>query len=184
MKKITLTFLSLGIAAQVLTSCSSDKKDGIHVDSSSTTVITETTKPGTAKTENGPAGYKVTATPDSAILGKENEALVKINDINVVELVDAEGKSTGSELSMKLTLTNKSTLEKKKFFTVQYSEARLELDNKSLIPAETNTGASNPDPESSTQDEWKFKLPANTKPVKLNFFLEGTRVSVNLAAQR
>lgn len=61
--------------------------------------------------------------------------------------------------------------------------ARLELDNKTLIPAGNSNGDSSPEPEASSTAVWKFTLPPNTKPVKLNFFLDGTRVSVNLAAQ-
>jgi hypothetical protein len=110
--------------------------------------------------------------------------LVKVTGINLVELSDAEGKSTGAELTLNLSLTNKSTLERKIFFSVPYSDARLELDNKTLIPADNSNDDSSPQPESSSTAVWKFTLPPNTKPVKLNFFLDGTRVSVNLAAQK
>lgn len=184
MNRISSTVLGLCFGAQVLVSCSSDKKAENQTDSSTTTVTAESPAPATEKSENAPAAYKVIATPDSAILGKEREALVKVTGINVVELSDAEGKSTGAELTLDLTLTNKSTLEKQKFFSVPSSDARLELDNKTLIPADNSNGDSSPQPESSSTAVWRFTLPPNTKPVKLNFFLDGTRVSVNLAAQQ
>jgi hypothetical protein len=182
MNRISSTVFGLCLGAQVFVSCSSDKKSENQTDSG-TTVTTENPAAPTEKTENAPAGYKVIATPDSAVLGKEKEALVKVTGINVVELSDADGKSTGSELTLDLTLTNKSTLENKKFFSVSSSDARLELDNKTLIPAGNSNGDSSPEPEASSTAVWKFTLPPNTKPVKLNFFLDGTRVSVNLAAQ-
>jgi uncharacterized protein YcfL len=184
MKKITLTLLGLCVVAQVLTSCSSNKKEEDQTDSTTTTaVVTETTAPATEQPANAPLSYKVTAMPDSAILGKDREALVKVSDINVVELVNADGKPTGSELTIKLSITNKSTLDVKKFFTVEAANARLELDNKVSIPSSGSDGNSSPEPESTSEAIWKFTLPPSTKPAKLNFFMSGTRVSVNLASK-
>jgi len=187
MKRITLTFLGLCVIAQTLSSCSSKEKTNGQSDTaavSTEAATTESTAPVTVAPANAPASYKVTAMPDSAILGKENEALVKVTDMNVVDLFNAEGKSTGAELTVKLTITNKSTLDHKKFFTVEASNARLELDNKISIPSSNSDGNSSPEPESTSETTWTFTLPPNTKPAKLNLFLNGTRVSVGLTAQR
>jgi len=182
MKKITLTLLTLCVGVQVLISCSSNKSDETNADSSSVASSSTSTAPAEnpVKAENGPAGYEVTSMPDSAVLGKNREALVKIKGANVVELMDADGNSIGSELTVKLSLTNKSTLDDKIFFSVSASDARLELDNKVSVPSSGSDGTSNPDPESTSEVTWKFTLPANTKPAKLNFFMDGTRVGVNL----
>jgi hypothetical protein len=185
MKKINLTLLTLCIGVQVLTSCSSDKQEENNADTA--TVAASSTSPSTAekveKTENGPASYEVTAMPDSAILGKDREALVKIMDVNVLELTDADGNSTGSELTVKLSVTNKSKLDAKKYFTLDPSEARLELDNKISVPYSDSSGNTSPQAESTSESTWTFTLPANTKPAKLNFFMSGTRVGVNLSPQ-
>jgi hypothetical protein len=182
MKQITLTLMGLCVVAQTLSSCSSKDKNAANTDSVTVTKTENVdTQPTTEQAaSNAPAGYKVTAMPDSAILGKDKEALVKVVDINVVNLVDAEGKSTGAELTASLNITNKSTLDNKIFFAVEANNSRLELDNKISIPSSGSDGDSSPEPESTSQATWKFTLPPNTKPAKLNFFLGGTRVSVNL----
>lgn len=171
-------FFSLSVAS--LSSCNSNK-EGKQTDSAS---VAKEDNTDSKKTENEPASYKMTAMPDSAILGREKEALVKVKDMQVVELMDADGKSTGSELTVQLSVSNKSTLDKKKFFSISSSDARLELDNNTSIPTSSSEGSTNPEAESTSDATWKFKLPADAKPVKLNFFLDGTRVGVNLTTQK
>src|SRR4051812_33690645 len=56
---------------------------------------------------NEPKSYAVTFSPDTAYLGKNKEAFVKLQNGKAVELMDADGKSTGIELSYELELTNK-----------------------------------------------------------------------------
>lgn len=175
-KKISnFAFLSIGILA--LSSCSSSKKDK---PADSTITKTETTVTIPTKTENAPEGVDYSLTPDSAILGKNREALVKVTEAKSIVLQDAEGKSIGAELTVKLLITNKSTLDAKKYFSVSASDARLELDNKTSVPGHKNSGNTEPEPEASTEAIWNFQLPAGTNPSKLNFFLDGTRVSVAL----
>ena len=161
----------------VLSSCGSSQKDK---PADTTITKTETTVTVPAKEENAPASATYSAIPDSAILGKSKEALVKVIDANAVELQDAEGKSTGAELTVKLQITNKSTLDAKKYFSVSASDARLELDNGTAVPGSKESGSTEPDAEASTEAVWKFELPAGTAPKKLNFFVSGTRVSVGL----
>lgn len=108
--------------------------------------------------------------PDSAILGKSKEALVKVASASSMELKDAEGKATGSELTLNLQVTNKSSLEAKEFFSVSSSDARLELDNGTSITSGENSGSTNPEPEASSQAVWSFQLLPNASPEKLNLF--------------
>jgi hypothetical protein len=126
---------------------------------------------------NAPKTYQLGLMPDSVILGKEKEAFVKLMGGEAIELQDAEGKSTGMNIKFKLRVTNKSTLENKKFFNISAGDARLELDNGTNTTYK-NAGSLNPDPESSKDDVWEFEIPAGTKPTKLNLFYDGTRVSV------
>ncbi|MEO5912237.1 MAG: hypothetical protein ABIP95_15220 [Pelobium sp.] len=179
MKKQFLTaalFCSLALLS--LSSCNNDKKDKDGENNVEATA--ESGENTEAKTENAPESYKMTASPDTAFLGKEREALIKISDIQVVKLMDADGKSTGSELTVKFTVTNKSTIEKQKYFTVGSSDARLELDNGNSVPTSNDTGNTGPSAESTSEATWTFEMPADTKAKKLNFFLNGTRVGVNL----
>ena len=170
-------FWVLAIAS--LSSCNGNKKEN----NGDKTAITTTENQG-SKTENAPDSYAVMASPDSAILGKNREALVKVKDVQVVELMDAEGKSTGAELTVNLSVTNKSTIEKKVYFNISSSDARLELDNNNSIPASQSEGDSGPEAESTSEATWKFTMPAGTKPKKLNFFYDGTRVGVTLTPQK
>jgi len=171
-----LSLLLLGTAA--ISSCGNSSKKAQGADSTMTK--TETTTTVSPPKENAPASTEFKAVPDSAILGKNSEALVKVIGAKSISLQDAEGKTTGSELTLNLSITNKSKLDNKIFFTVQSNDARLELDNSTSIPSSGSTGTTNPEPESTGQAEWKFNLPAGTQPKKLNFFLDGTRVSVSL----
>ena len=118
--------------------------------------------------------------PDTALLGKSFEAKAKVNNVSLLPLLTPDGKSTGSELTVKLSITNKSTLDKKKFFNVSPSEARLEMDNGQAIPISKSSGKTDPEPESSSNAEWKFNIPPGVKPTKLHLFMEGTRVTLDL----
>lgn len=170
-----LACISLGVLA--LSACGSSEKDK---PADTTITKTETTVTVPVKEENAPAGASFTVAPDSAVLGKSKEALVKVTEASSVELQDAEGKSTGAEFTVKLQVTNKSTLDNKKYFSVSASDARLELDNGTSVPGNKENGSTEPEPEASTEALWKFQLPAGTTPKKLNFFVDGTRVSVGL----
>jgi len=171
-----LAIISAGVFA--FSSCSNSSKDK---PADTTITKTETTVSVPAKEENAPDGTEFTVSPDSAILGKSKEALVKVTSASSIDLKDAEGKATGAELTINLQVTNKSTLEAKKFFAVSSSDARLELDNGTSITGTERSGSTNPEPEASSQAVWSFQLPPNSSPKKLNFFLDGTRVSVGLS---
>lgn len=166
------------VIAYSLSGCKSNKKGDATGDT--TTGNTSVMVTEAAKTTNLATGNSYSATPDTARLGKSFEAKVQIISASLLPLQDPDGKSTGSELTVKLSLTNKSTLEDKKFFSVSPSDARLEMDNGQAIPVSNNSGNTSPEPESTSSAEWKFDLPPNTKPAKLHLFLDGTRVSLNL----
>ena len=118
--------------------------------------------------------------PDSLILGKDKEAFVKYLGGEAIEMQDPDGKSKGMNVKLKLRVTNKSTLDDKKFFNIFQSDVRLELDNGTSTTAK-NGDSLNPDPESAKDGEWEFEIPAGTKPTKLNLFYDGTRVGVVLS---
>ncbi|WP_443944841.1 hypothetical protein ACJVDH_18270 [Pedobacter sp. AW1-32] len=175
MKKPILSIAAAGLI--FLASCKSDKKD---TPADTTITKTETTVTVPVKEENAPETIQYTITPDSAILGKSKEAFVKVTEASSLSLQDADGKSTGSEVKLKLTISNKSPLENKKYFSLSSSDARLEMDNGNAVSASNSEGENSPQPESTSESIWTFQLPAGAKPKKLNFFLDGTRVSVSL----
>jgi len=172
-----LALISLGAIA--LSSCGGSSKDKT-TDADTTITKTETIIKHDEKAENGPETVFYTISPDTAVLGKAKEALVKVVEASSVMLQDSDGKSTGAELTVKLMITNKSTLDAKKYFSVSASDARLQLDNGTSIPGNKESGSAEPDAEASTEAVWKFEVPADANPSKLNFFLDGTRVSVGI----
>ena len=185
MKNIFLNSTIISFTVLALASCGNSKKGATSGDSTVTpTTETPAATPSTSaeapKKENAPETTAYVASPDTAILGKSREAFVKVVSANAVSLQDADGKSTGSELTVKLSITNKSKLDNKKFFSLPSSDARLELSNGNAITSTRADGSSSPEPESTTEATWVFSLPADAKATKLNFFLDGTRVSVGL----
>ena len=82
---------------------------------------------------------------------------------------DREGKSTGMNIKFNLRVTNKSTLDHKKFFNINSGDARMELDNGTNVTAK-NGDSLNPEAEASLDGKWEFEIPAGTKPTKLNLF--------------
>lgn len=178
LKKIS-PLLLLIVFTYSLTGCKSNKKGESDTDTSiadnKSVMVKEAEKTVDSATPN-----TYFAVPDTAMLGKSYEAKVKVNSVSLMPLQNPEGVSTGSEVTVKLSFTNKSMLDDKKFFSVSSSDARLEMNNGEAIPVSQNSGKSNPDPESTSAAEWKFDLPPNTKPAKLHLYLDGTRVSLNL----
>ncbi|MBN9296698.1 MAG: hypothetical protein J0I41_06790 [Filimonas sp.] len=176
MKRILLI---LSLAALVsLNSCKDKTKD--NNTNNTTTTSGDVAKDQPKATGNAPLSYAITYSPDSAILGTSREAFVKFTGGETIALQDPDGKATGMQATFGLSITNKSTLDKSVYFGLMASEARIELDNSTSIPLSKEEGDVNPAPESTTQATWKATFPANTKPVKLNLFLNGTRVSVGL----
>jgi hypothetical protein len=180
MKRVTL--LSLLATVLVFAACKSDSKKDETGDadaSSQTSAGNEEKKPAPA---NQPKEYKVTVTPDSAILGKKKEALVKVIGATAIVLTDADGKDNGIEITFKLTLTNRGKIGEGSYLHVDYPNSRLQLDNGTNITHDSGTGYLEAQPEATSEEEsWTYKIPAGAKPTALNLFMDETRVSVNVS---
>lgn len=123
--------------------------------------------------------YSVTVTPDSAALGKNKEALLKITNVKATQLNDPDGKSTGIELSYDLELTNRNDLKGDNVF-INPSDFRLVLDNGTKITHDNYNSVAADAQSTKTSVDNKFKLPAGTKPVALNLFFSETSAQVKL----
>jgi hypothetical protein len=175
--------ITLGIMASLLVfaACKDKKKDATSETTGSTTTPATEEQKSTAPA-NQPKEYKVTITPDSAILGKSKEALVKITGATAMALTDADGKDNGVELVVKLTLTNKGQIGKGSNIHVDYPNSRLTLDNGTNITCDTGTDYLRADAEATSKEEsWTYKIPAGAKPTNLNLFMDETRVSVGVS---
>ncbi|WP_207512652.1 hypothetical protein [Longitalea luteola] len=180
MKKV----IFLGAMATVL-AFAACKNDGKKEETNEATGATQTAatseeqKPAAA---NQPKEYNVTATPDTAILGKKKEALVKVNGATAMALTDPDGKDNGIELVLKLTLTNKQQIGEGNGVFMDYTKSRLQLDNGTNITCDNATDHLRAEPEAtSKQEEWTYKIPAGAKPTALNLFMNDTRVSLGVA---
>jgi hypothetical protein len=176
---------TLGLVATALafTACKGDKKEegseNAAAAQSSASAPAEEQKSAPA---NQPKEYKVTVTPDSAILGKKKEALVKIAGATAIALTDPDGKDNGIELVIDLTLTNKQQIGEGQSIHVDYPDSRLQLDNGTNITCDKGTDYLRAQPEAtSNKESWTYKIPAGAKPTALNLFSDGTRVSVGIA---
>ena len=179
MKRVTL----LGLMATVLVFAAC--KGGSKKEEAGNTASTETPAGSEEKKSapaNQPKEYKVTITPDSAILGKKKEALVKITGATAIVLTDPDGKDNGIELTFKLTVTNKTHIGDGSSVSVSYSDSRLQLDNGTNITHDSGTDFLRAQPEATSKEEsWTYKIPAGAKPTALNLFMDDTRVSVGVA---
>lgn len=181
MKKV----IFLGSMAAVLTfaACKNDsKKEETNeaTGATQTAAASEEKKPATAA--NQPREYNVTITPDTAILGKKKEALVKVTGATAIALTDPDGKDNGIEITFKLTVTNKNHIGDGSSVSVGYANSRLQLDNGTNITHDSGTGYLNAQPEAtSTEESWTYKVPAGAKPTALNLYMNDTRVSVGVA---
>jgi hypothetical protein len=181
MKRVTL--LSLIATVLVFSACKGDSKKD---ETGDTNTSAQTPAGGNEEKKSAPANqpkeYKVTITPDSAILGKKKEALVKIVGGTAIALTDPDGKDIGIELTFKLTVTNKSHIGDGSSVSVSYAESRLQLDNGTNITHDSGTDYLRAQPEATSKEEsWTYKIPAGAKPSSLNLFMDDTRVSVKVS---
>jgi hypothetical protein len=176
--------ITLGLIATVLvfSACKSNSK---KEESSETATTSETPASGEEQKSapaNQPKEYKVTVTPDSAILGKKKEALVKVTGATAIALTDADGKDNGIEITFKLTVTNRGKIGDGSYLHVDYPNSRLQLDNGTNITHDSGTGYLEAQPEATSEEEsWTYKVPAGAKPTALNLFMDETRVSVGVS---
>ena len=178
MKKVIL----LGTIASVLVlaACKGGKKEetGENAAASTQSTPSNETKPAA----NQPKEYTVTFTPDSAILGKQKEAFVKLTGATAVAMTDPDGKDNGIELVVKIQGTNKQTIKDGSNFSVSYADSRLQLDNGTNVVCKTGTDYVRAQPEATGKEEsWTYEIPAGAKPTALNLFYDDTRVTVGVA---
>lgn len=181
MRKIPLLLMA---SLLVFAACKNDNKKAEGETGTSTEQTPAAGEEQKTAAANQPKEYKVIVTPDSAILGKSKEALVKVTGATAIALSDPDGKDNGIELTFKLTVTNKSTIGDSKSVSVSYADSRLELDNGTKITHDSGTDFLRAQPEATSNEEsWTYKIPAGAKPKALNLFMDDTRVSVNVTLE-
>jgi hypothetical protein len=169
MNKTVLNFLMLFV---IITShsCKIEKKENPQ------TLALAATVPESSLSK--PKTYVVTASPESVFLGENKEALVKIKDLNAIELANQDGTSGGIELTYKIELTNKNEVGGNSivFATTDF---RLELDNGNKIqPSSIFVNVEADTKKLSNID--KFIIPVGAKPKVLNLFYDQTRATMKL----
>jgi hypothetical protein len=175
MKKTILT--SAFAIAIAFTACK-NKTANENADNS-TTQTSENNEAGSNTPANEPKTYSITFSPDTAYLGKNKEAFIRFKNGKAVELSDADGKITGTELTYEIEVTNKKKLGDGSVY-VNPNEFRLALDNGNNITHESYNSISADAEATNSSVDNKFRLPAGTKPKSLNLFMDETRVSVGV----
>jgi hypothetical protein len=165
-----------------LNSCKGDKKTDETTPETTTTTTeatpTETTTPEVVE----PKSYTINVapgTPETILLGKNNEASIKILNLKAIDLSDPEGKSLGIQLSYDMEVTNKNVIGGSSVY-LDPTKFRLELDNGTKITYDQYNTVDVTAESTKTSSGNTYKLPPGTKPVALNLFLDETRVSVKL----
>jgi hypothetical protein len=158
-------------------SCKSKPKE--TTTDSGTATATQPANTPTTTPANEPKTYTVIFTPDTVLLGKNNEAFVKIKNAKAVALQNPDGKDEGIELTFSLDVTNKNKVGGNSIF-FRTDNFRMTLDNGNNITQDTGE-AEGVDAESTKElKKIVYKLPAGTKPKTLNLFHDQTRASVGL----
>ena len=180
MKKRLIPISALAFFALVY-SCKSKPKE-TTTDSGTAQTTQPATTPATAPTTapaNEPKTYAVSFSPDSALLGKNKEVLVKIKNAKAVALVNPDGKDEGIEFTFDLEITNKNSVGGARIF-FRTDNFRLTLDNGNNI-TEDKGDSDSIDGESTKEiKNITYKVPPGAKPKTLNLFHEQTRVSVSV----
>ncbi len=153
-------------------------------ESKQTTAVTDSSAkpaPAAASTtaSNETKTYTVTATPDSVLLGKNKEAVIKIKNLKAIQLNDPDGKNTGIELSYDIEATNKNKIGGSNVY-INPSQFRLLLDNGTKLTHDTYNTVSAEAESTKISTDNKFKLPPGTKPTGLNIFFDETSASIKI----
>ncbi|WPU96756.1 hypothetical protein SNE25_14620 [Mucilaginibacter sabulilitoris] len=185
MKKITLlAAITLSVA---LFSCKSKSANNSSESAdTSKPAATQSASPTTAtppaEQGNAPKTYTVTFTPDTAILGKQKEAALKVVPVSATDLSDPDGKSQGIELTFKVSLTNKNKIGGNTI-GIAPNDFRLVLDNNTSISQSSGSYFSS-EPESTKESEAiTYRIPAGAKAKALNLFYDETRATVQVSMQ-
>ncbi|MFW0717432.1 hypothetical protein [Pedobacter sp. N23S346] len=182
MKKVTLIAI-FGLSA-ISFSCkqktANNTAGGSDTNAATEQPVTDTAAP--VAQGNAPKTYTATFTPDSALLGKQKEAFVKVIPVSATDLSDPDRKSEGIEFTFKISVTNKNKIGGSSVF-VGPADFRLTLDNNTAISRSEGGGVS-VEAESTKESELiTFRIPAGTKPKALNLFYDETRASVGVSLQ-
>jgi hypothetical protein len=173
------TILASALLISVAFVACKEKKATENTDQSNAAQSSESTTPASTSPANEPKSYAVTFSPDTAYLGKNKEAFIRLKNGKAVELMDADGKATGTELTYEIELTNKRKLGESSVF-INPNEFRLQLDNGNNITHDNYNSVSADAESTKSSEDNKFRLPAGTKPKTLNLFFDETRVSVGI----
>ena len=180
MKKIYLAITFVALTLQ--TSCKKEEKKEESTPSTETTTDSNETSSEEKVAMNTPKTFTLTATPEVSLLGKKNEASIKVVNLKGIELSDPDGKITGIELSYQIEVTNKNAISGGSI-GIDPSNFRLELDNGNKISHDTYRYLSVKEEETQTSEVQTFRLPTGTKPVNLHLFYDETRAVVKLNLQ-
>lgn len=176
MKKTLIPISALALFALVY-SCKGKPKE--TTTDSGTAQSTQPAATPAATPTNEPKTYVVNFSPDSTLLGKNKEVLVKIKNTKAVALVNPDGKDEGIELSFDLEVTNKNAVGGAGVF-FRTDNFRLTLDNGNNITEDKGGSENIPAESTTTIKQVTYKIPAGAKPKALNLFHEQTRVSVSV----
>ena len=131
---------------------------------------------------NEARSYAVAFSPDEVSLGKNNEALIRLKNGKALDLVDADGKITGTEFTYDIELKNKNEVGGSAVYINPYN-FRLQLDNDNIITQERYNAVSADAQSTNSSSGNKFRLPTGTKPKSLSLFFDETRITVNVSMQ-
>lgn len=170
--------------ALAVLSCNNDKKQAENADSNEASTTNTGSSDESSKSEPKAGNvkeYQVTFETDTALLGKQKNLLITLKGGTAIALQDQDGKDQGIELTIRLTLTNKSSIGTGSSDHVDYTDSRLQLDNGTNISAKTGTDYVRAEPEATSKEEsWTYTLPAGTKSKALTLFKDDTRVVVGV----
>lgn len=173
------TFLASALFISVAFVACKEKKAAENTDQSNSGQSSENTTPASSSPSNEPKSYAVTFSPDTAYLGKNKEAFIRLKNGKAVELMDADGKATGTELTYEIELTNKRKLGENSVY-INPNEFRLQLDNGNNITHDNYNSVSADAESTKSSTDNRFRLPAGAKPKTLNLFFDETRVAVGI----
>ena len=177
MKRLIIPVLAIA-AFSMMYSCKGKNKEAAS-DTGTTQEPAKKAEAASTTPANEPRTYTVTFAPDSALLGKNKEAAIKIKNSKAIALQNPDGKDEGIELTFDLDVTNKNKIGGDNFF-FRTDNFRLTLDNgQNITQDQGNSGSVSPE---STKEFTgiKYKIPAGSKPKTLNLFHDETRASVEV----
>lgn len=176
MKRIILVY-SVGLMI-ILAACKGKSKTE-NADQQTTSAEQTQSSPAAAAPTNEPKTYDVVFSPDTVYLGKKKQAFVRVKNAKAVELSDADGKITGTEITYEVEVTNKAQVGGNSVF-FNPGDFRLQLDNGNSITNDRYNSVNVEAESTKSSTDNVFKLPAGTKPKALNLFYDETRVTVGV----